>query len=131
MNLSDLRVLVPSPKKDCSAVVTIARQTAPDMAFRVPAHHSTAVSRVNAFAAQSDFPVEHLSSPAFVPGVAWSDHLSFWRAGYRALMVTDTAFHRYPHYHLVSDTAERICYPEMTRVVTGLARAVAALAGAD
>jgi Zn-dependent M28 family amino/carboxypeptidase len=83
-----------------------------------------------AFRAHCDFPSERLASPGFVPGVSWSDQRSFWRAGYAGVMVTDTAFYRYPHYHLPSDTPERLCYPEMARVVQGLARALAALAHA-
>jgi Zn-dependent M28 family amino/carboxypeptidase len=86
---------------------------------------------VGAFRAHSDFPAEHLAAPAWVPGVSWSDQLSFWRAGYRAVMVTDTAFYRNPHYHCASDTPGRLRYPEMARVVQGLAAAVAALAGED
>jgi Zn-dependent M28 family amino/carboxypeptidase len=82
-----------------------------------------------AFRAQSDFPAERLAAPALVPGVSWSDQLSFWRARYAALMVTDTAFYRYPHYHRPTDTPERLAYPEMARVVQGLARALAQLAG--
>jgi Zn-dependent M28 family amino/carboxypeptidase len=82
-----------------------------------------------AFRAASDFPAERLAAPALVPGVSWSDQLSFWRAGYPALMVTDTAFYRYPHYHRPTDTPERLAYPEMARVVEGLARALAQLAG--
>jgi Zn-dependent M28 family amino/carboxypeptidase len=81
-----------------------------------------------AFRAASDFPCERLAAPALVPGLSWSDHLSFWRAGYRALMVTDTAFYRYPHYHQPTDTPERLDYARMARVVEGLARALGALA---
>ncbi len=81
-----------------------------------------------AFRAHCDFPAERLASPTFVPGVAWSDQLSFWRAGYPGVMVTDTAFYRYPHYHCPTDTPERLCYGEMARVVQGLAGALAALA---
>ena len=84
---------------------------------------------VAAFRANSDFPAERLASPAFVPGVAWSDQLSFWRQGYPAVMVTDTAFYRYAHYHSPRDTPEKLHYPEMARAVTGLAKTVAALAG--
>ncbi len=83
---------------------------------------------VREFRAQSDFPVQSLAAPAFVPGVAWSDQRSFWRAGYPAVMVTDTAFYRYAHYHLATDTPERLCYGKMARVVAGLARSLAALA---
>jgi Zn-dependent M28 family amino/carboxypeptidase len=84
---------------------------------------------VAAFRSNSNFPSEQLTSPAFVPGVAWSDQLSFWRLGYPAVMVTDTAFYRNPYYHTPLDTPEKLCYPEMARVVTGLAKTVAALAG--
>ena len=84
---------------------------------------------VAAFRAHCDFPCESLASPAIVPGVSWSDQLSFWRAGYPGVMVTDTAFYRYAHYHRPSDTPDRLRYAEMARVVAGLAGALAALAG--
>jgi Zn-dependent M28 family amino/carboxypeptidase len=83
---------------------------------------------VRAFRAHSDFPAESLATFEFIPGVAWSDQLSFWRQGYRALMVTDTAFYRYAHYHTALDTPERLNYPAMTRVVTGLQQAFAEVA---
>jgi Zn-dependent M28 family amino/carboxypeptidase len=85
---------------------------------------------VRAFRANCDFPAERLASPAFVPGVAWSDQLSFWRAGYPGVMVTDTAFFRYPHYHRATDTPDKLRFPEMARVVEGLAKAIASLAEA-
>jgi Zn-dependent M28 family amino/carboxypeptidase len=83
-----------------------------------------------AFRTHSDFPAERLAAPTFVPGVAWSDQLSFWRQGYKALMVTDTAFYRYAHYHRASDTPEKLDYPRMARVVEGLAQAILAVANA-
>ena len=82
-----------------------------------------------AFAQASEFPVERLAAPAFVPGVAWSDQLSFWREGYPAVMVTDTAFHRYRHYHAPTDTPEKLDYARMATVVAGLARMLETLAG--
>ncbi|MCZ6507121.1 MAG: M28 family peptidase, partial [Acidobacteria bacterium] len=48
------------------------------------------------------------------------DHLSFWRQGYAALMITDTAFYRYSHYHLPSDTPDKIDYSSLARVTEGL-----------
>ena len=57
-----------------------------------------------------------------------SDQSSFWQRGYPALMVTDTAMLRYPHYHLPSDTIERISWDEFARVVDGLHRVVVELA---
>jgi Zn-dependent M28 family amino/carboxypeptidase len=86
---------------------------------------------VRAFQASCDFPAQRLASPAFVPGVAWSDQISFWRAGYPGVMVTDTALFRYPHYHRASDTPDKLRFPEMARVVEGLAKAIASLAGAS
>ena len=83
----------------------------------------------NAFTRHSDFPAERLAAPSVVPGVAWSDQLSFWREGYAALMVTDTAFYRYRHYHLPTDTPEKLDYARMATVVEGLGRMLAELAG--
>ena len=83
---------------------------------------------VAAFRAASAFPAESLAAPALVPGVSWSDQRSFWRAGYPAIMVTDTAFYRYPHYHSAQDTPEKIDYARMAQVVEGLAQAIVLLA---
>jgi Zn-dependent M28 family amino/carboxypeptidase len=81
-----------------------------------------------AFRAHSDFPLQTASTFRFIPGVSWSDHRSFWRQGYRAVMVTDTAPYRYPHYHAASDTPDKLAYPELTRVTLGLFAAFAELA---
>lgn len=77
------------------------------------------------YAEHGGVPVERLASPGIVPGVSWSDQLSFWREGYRAIMVTDTAFYRYPHYHMASDTPEKLDYARMAGVVEGLAATLA------
>ena len=68
--------------------------------------------------------------PAAIPGVGWSDHWSFWQEGYPAVMVTDTAFFRNPHYHKTSDTPDTLDYPRMAKVVAGLAAVMMRLAGA-
>lgn len=81
-----------------------------------------------AFRSVSDFPMEHAALPAFIPGVAWSDHLSFWRQRYRAMMITDTAFYRYPYYHDARDTPEKLQYEALARLVNGLFRALLQLA---
>ena len=81
-----------------------------------------------AFRANSDFPLETAATFSFVPGVSWSDHRSFWRQGYRAVMITDTAFYRYRHYHAPSDTPDRLAYPEFARVTSGLFAAFSELA---
>jgi hypothetical protein len=53
-------------------------------------------------------------------GVDFSDHRNFWDNGYRAVMVTDTAFLRNPHYHARGDTPETLDFPRMAEVVKGL-----------
>ena len=67
-----------------------------------------------------EFPSEGGAVPDVVPGVGWSDHWSFWQEGYQAVMVTDTALYRNPHYHKPTDTPEKLNYDHMARVVTGL-----------
>ena len=79
---------------------------------------------VEAFRQHSDFPVEHLAGPPLIRGLAWSDHSSFWSQGYPAVMVTDTAFYRYPHYHTADDTPDRLAYGALARVVEGLGEAI-------
>src|SRR5512143_611315 len=74
-----------------------------------------------AFRARSDFPLEASATFGWVPGVAWSDHLSFWRAGYPAFMCTDTAFFRNPHYHAAHDTPQTLAYRRLAQLTEGLA----------
>lgn len=76
-----------------------------------------------------NFPSQGVAAPAIVPGVGWSDHASFWRHGWQAIMITDTAPFRNPHYHLGSDTPDKLDYRRMARVATGLEAVVADLAG--
>lgn len=76
---------------------------------------------IGAFRSHAHFPSEGLAAPGFVTGVGWSDHWSFWKEGFPAIMVTDTAFFRYNAYHTPADTAEKLDYQRMARVVRGLA----------
>lgn len=82
----------------------------------------------NAFATVTDLPVETLNGPSLVVGIDFSDHWSFNQFGYPALMATDTAFYRNPHYHLASDTPATLDYARLAQVVTGLAGAIRAMA---
>lgn len=83
---------------------------------------------LGAFRDTTQFPSEGVAAPAFVPGVGWSDHGSFWPYGYPAIMVTDTALYRYPYYHTAEDQPEHIDFVRLARAVTGIARVVEALA---
>jgi Zn-dependent M28 family amino/carboxypeptidase len=66
------------------------------------------------------FPSEGAAVLGSIEGVGWSDHWSFWQAGYPALMVTDTAPFRYKWYHTSEDTPDKLDYERTARVVEGL-----------
>jgi len=82
---------------------------------------------ITAFRAQAQFPSEGVAAPPWIPGVDWSDHWAFWREGYPALMITDTAPYRYPHYHTARDTPDKVDYDRLARVVRSLERTFRAL----
>lgn len=82
-----------------------------------------------AFRAASDFPAHGLAAPAYVQGVTLSDHSSYNRFGYPALIITDTAFLRYPYYHTAKDTPDKLDYDSLARVVSGVAHTIGSLAG--
>ena len=83
---------------------------------------------IGAFRAHATLPTQGAAAPAWVPGVWWSDHWSFWRVGYPAIMITDTAPYRNPFYHTPQDTPDKLDYDRMARVVHGLTHVVRALA---
>jgi hypothetical protein len=72
----------------------------------------------------TDLPVESMCAPRNFPGLDFSDHLSYWSNGYKALMITDTAFMRNGRYHGSADTADTLDYDRMAKVVLGVYEAV-------
>ena len=88
--------------------------------------HSRALLRrvIALFRKHAKIPSEGAALPAFVPGVSWSDQWSFWRQGYPAIMVTDTAPFRYPYYHSSSDTPDKLDYDRFTLVVRGMEKVI-------
>ncbi len=64
--------------------------------------------------------VKTIKAPAFLKGVKLSDHRNYWRFGYDAVMVTDTAFYRNPNYHENSDTISTLDFGKMHEVVKGI-----------
>jgi hypothetical protein len=83
---------------------------------------------ISAFRENTQFPSEGAAAPEWIPGIGWSDHWAFWKEGYPAVMVTDTALFRYPHYHTSRDTPDQPDYDRMARVVSGLSHVLRALA---
>lgn len=51
-----------------------------------------------------------------LPDLTHSDHSPFWDAGLPAVMWTDTAYFRNPHYHCSTDTPDTLDYPFMREV---------------
>ncbi len=86
---------------------------------------------VRTFRDDASFPSEGAALPGSIPGIGWSDHWSFWQIGVPALMVTDTAPFRNPHYHTSHDTPDTLDYDRMARVVEGLGPVVHDLLQAD
>jgi Zn-dependent M28 family amino/carboxypeptidase len=74
----------------------------------------------------SELPVYSLNAPVSVAGIDFSDHLNYWREGYQAAMITDTAFYRNPNYHRSADTPDTLDYKRMALVVQGVCAAVRA-----
>ncbi|MBW2701311.1 MAG: M28 family peptidase [Deltaproteobacteria bacterium] len=75
---------------------------------------------VEGFREQGRLPSDGLASPDMGTGIGFSDHWSYWQVGYPAVMVTDTAFFRYAHYHKPTDTADKLDFQRMARVISGL-----------
>jgi len=59
-----------------------------------------------------------------LPDTRRSDHAHFWDQGYGAIMVTDTADLRNPHYHKGSDRLETLDLPFLTGVCQGLIQSI-------
>jgi len=86
---------------------------------------------IGSFRRHADFPSEGAVGLESIAGVSWSDQWAYWRQGWPAVMVTDTAPFRYPHYHTTQDTPDKIDYDRLARVVKGLEGVVRELAQAS
>jgi Zn-dependent M28 family amino/carboxypeptidase len=78
-----------------------------------------------AFRGNPELPVLKLNVPfrgRIIPQVRQSDHSPFWDLGYSAVMITDTAYYRNPHYHRVTDSIETLDFDFMARLVESLVR---------
>lgn len=66
-----------------------------------------------------------------IPQTRFSDHASFWDKRYPALMLTDTAMFRNPHYHTPDDTLDSLDYPFMVEVTRAVIAGCCSLAFDD
>jgi hypothetical protein len=73
------------------------------------------------FRQNSNFPLITYAGFSFLtPEITFSDNWSFWKFGYKAVMITDTALFRNPYYHTSQDTFEKLNYEYMSAVTAGL-----------
>jgi Zn-dependent M28 family amino/carboxypeptidase len=78
---------------------------------------------MDAFRSNPALPAISLSVPFNgwpMPAIRLSDHAPFWDQGFNAVMITDTAFYRNPHYHLSSDTMDTLNPDFMAELVRSL-----------
>ena len=83
---------------------------------------------IGSFRKHAQFPSIGGVAPDLVPGIGWSDHWAFHQFGFAAMMITDTAPYRYRHYHLPSDTPDKVDYDKLARITKGLEQVVRDLA---
>ena len=79
---------------------------------------------MRSFRTHTSFPTIGGVAPDFIPGIGWSDHWAFAEQGFQAVMITDTAPFRYPHYHQPSDTPDKVDAEKVARVVKGIERVI-------
>jgi Zn-dependent M28 family amino/carboxypeptidase len=79
---------------------------------------------IGSFRSHTQFPTIGGVAPAFIPGIDFSDHWAFAQHGFPAIMLTDTAPYRYPHYHTFRDTPDKVDMDKLARVVKGIERMI-------
>lgn len=73
---------------------------------------------------RAKLPVRRFKAPAWLPGVDFSDHLNYWKFGYPAVLITDTAFYRNTEYHKAGDTMGRLDLHRLALAVDALVATV-------
>lgn len=78
----------------------------------------------NKYKRKAPVKTKKFTGPKSLPGIDFSDHLNYWKFGYSALMITDTAFYRNKNYHHKSDTIESLDIKRMAGVIDGVVLAL-------
>jgi Zn-dependent M28 family amino/carboxypeptidase len=94
----------------------------------LPASRSFLHEVIGSFRKHTAFPSIGGVAPDAIPGIGWSDHWAFRKYGFPAIMLTDTAPFRYPHYHQPTDTPDKVDYARLARITKGLERVVREIA---
>lgn len=61
--------------------------------------------------------VKSFKAPKSLPGIDFSDHLNYWKFGFSASMITDTAFYRNKNYHQTADKMELLDLQRMAGAI--------------
>jgi hypothetical protein len=96
-----------------------------------PAASSRVQDALAAFQGASATPARGLAAPAYVEGVTLSAQRNGGQAGGPAVVITESAFRRYPYRRAapdMQDTPDSAEYDGVARVVAGLAKTITALA---
>jgi Zn-dependent M28 family amino/carboxypeptidase len=112
--------------------VPIAVPTVGNFLAVVGNQNSAAFTAAVSQAMISHVPVVPLVVPGngeVLPDTRRSDHTAFWEQGFPAVMLTDTANFRNPHYHRPSDTIETLNLDFLAAVADAVTAAVRELAG--
>lgn len=65
-------------------------------------------------------PVKKFNGPKSLTGIDFSDHLNYWKMGFSACMITDTAFYRNKNYHEKTDEMGTLNISKMAKVIDGI-----------
>ncbi len=69
--------------------------------------------------------------PASIPGMDLSDHTSFIKSGFPAIMLSDTGFYRNKNYHTSDDTFETINFKFLRNIILNSVEALSELLNRD
>jgi len=68
----------------------------------------------------AQLPVKKFNGPKSLTGIDFSDHLNYWKMGFSACMITDTAFYRNKNYHQKTDEMGTLDISRMALVIDGV-----------
>lgn len=60
-----------------------------------------------------------ITDPRLDSLLSLSDQINYWKYGFRAVMINDTAFERNPNYHAKTDTIDTLDFVKMAQVIKG------------
>ena len=75
----------------------------------------------------NSIPTKAFRAPSFIGGISLSDHKNYWKFGYSAVMVTNTAFYRNHNYHEETDKLATLDISKMGQTIDGVYRSLIAL----